>query len=71
MTHESAMEAKKLWSDVCDQLRRELSGTTMSTFFDGAEAVALVDSTLVVMVGGVVARDNILRNHMPPCAERS
>ncbi len=64
MTHESAIEAGKIWSDVCGQLRRELSGTTMSTFFDGAEAIALIDSTLVVMVGGVVARDNILRNHM-------
>ncbi len=65
MSHESAGEAKKLWAGICDLLRRDLSGTTMSTFFDGAEAVAFADSTLIVMVGGVVARDNIVRNHMP------
>ena len=65
MSHESAGEAKKLWAAICDLLRRDLSGTTMSTFFDGAEAVAFADSTLFVLVGGVVARDNIVRNHMP------
>jgi len=57
-------QAAVIWNKVLDMLSKQLTSTTMSTFFEGTEGIDITGSSIAVSVRSIVAKDAISTHYI-------
>lgn len=57
-------QAAVIWNKVLDMLSKQLTSTTMNTFFEGTEGIDITGSSIAVSVRSVVAKDAISTHYI-------